>query len=133
MRNALHHAAIAAEREYMVAEYRIALFVVLRSHVLFSHSHTNRHSHALSERTCGSFDTCGMSVLGMSGCLGIKLSELHQILFGEAVAEQMKKRIKKHGAVAAGKNETVSVPPIGILRVMIHFLSPENVCDIRTA
>ena len=64
----------------------------------------------------------------MTRCLGIHLTELLKILDGQtSYTEKVKQRIVKSGTVTTGKNEAVSVDPLRILRVKVHFFAPERV------
>ena len=68
----------------------------------------------------------------MAGGQGAHLPELHQIFFGQiAVAEQMQQRIQKHGSMAAGKDETVPVGPLGIRRIVVHVMGPQLISHGR--
>ena len=51
----------------------------------------------------------------------------------KAVAEEMQQRVKERRAMAAGKNETVTVSPLGVLAVMVHMLCPELIGHGSTA
>ena len=126
-RNAFHHAAVAADRVGAVIDDFIARAVEHCCQVLFSSRHTDCHADACAQRSGGGFDADRVAVLRMARGQGAELTELGQFLLRKAVAEQVQQGIKKHGAVAAGKNETVAVRPLRILRIDLHVICPQLV------
>ena len=98
------------------------------SEVSFGNCHTDCHGQTCAQRTCRCVDTCCVTVFRVTRCLRIHLTELLKILDGQtAYTKQVQKRIIKSRAVTAGKYEAVSIDPLRILRVKVHFLAPERV------
>ena len=96
--------------------------------VLLSDRHTDCHGKTSAQRTCCCIDTSCVAVLRMTRCLRVHLTELLQILNGQAAyTKEMEQGVIKRRTVTAGKNETVSVDPFRILRVKGHFLAPNGV------
>ena len=57
--------------------------------MLFSQGHAHCHAHSRAQRACGRFHADGVAVLGMSRRQRAQLAEIHDILFGEPVSEQV--------------------------------------------
>ena len=107
--------------------YGEVLFVESSCKVCLSDRHTDCHTHTCAQRTGRCLNAAGMLILRMSRSQGAVLTELLQVLNGQAVAEQMKKGIQKGRTMSAGQNETVAVGPLGISRVVVHMISPKLV------
>ncbi len=65
---------------------------------------------------------------GWTGCQGISLTEVFQILNRQPVAEHMQQGIQQCRAVSCGKNKSVSVIPVGVCRVYLQLLCPQGIC-----
>ena len=79
--NPLHHAAVAAQHECIVIDYRILLLIKNLCQMSLCSRHTDSHSHTGSQRSCGCFDADRVAILRMSRCQGTQLSEIHDIFF----------------------------------------------------
>ena len=133
MGNTFHHTAVATEYISEVIHYRITFLVELCCKMSFCHSHTNCHSHTCAKRAGSSFNTLGVLVFRMSRGKGIQLTELHQVFLGQTVSEQVKQRVQKHGTMSTGQDETVTVEPVRVSRIVLHFFCPQSVSGISCA
>ena len=123
--DALHHAAVAAERERVVIDDRVARAVEHRSEVCLSHGHADGHAHASTERARRSFDADRVAVLRMARRQRAHLAERFHVVHRQAVAVEVEQRIEKRRAVAAGQDEAVTVGPFRVLGVVVHVVCPE--------
>ena len=98
-----------------------------------SHRHTDCHTHTCAERARRRLNTLGVAILRMTRGQGTVLTELHHIFLGQAVAEQVKKGVKKRRAVSAGEDEPVTVRPIGVGGIVLHMLCPKLICNSSRA
>ena len=57
------------------------------------------------------------------------MTELFNIVHGQAVAVEMEQRIQQHRAVARRQDEAVAVRPFRVLCVVVHVVCPEFVCN----
>lgn len=62
----------------------------------------------------------------VTGRLAVPLAEVAEILQGDVIPCQVKETVKKHGAVAGGKDETVPVRPQGIGGIVFEMPGPED-------
>ena len=125
--NAFHHASVAAKYIGIMIHHRMLRGIKYGCEVLLRHRHTDSHRHAGTQRAGGSFHAGRMTVFRMTGSQGPQLTEVHEILPGKTVAEQVEQGIKKHGSMSAGQDETVTVLPFGILRIVVHDLCPQGI------
>ena len=69
-----------------------------------------------------------MLIFGVTGCQGISLTEVFQILNRQPIAKHMQQGIQQCRAVSCGKNKSVSVIPVGVCRVCFQLLCPQGIC-----
>src|SRR5207248_8427813 len=79
----------------------------------------NRHAHgigeALAERSGRGFHTGRVAVFGVTGRERAELAEAFDLLDRHSlVAEEIKKRVKQHRAVAGGEHEAIAIRPARI-------------------
>jgi hypothetical protein len=60
----------------------------------------------------------------MAGGLAVQLTEILQLFQRKVVAAQMQQCVLQHRAMAVGKNETVAVEPMRVLRAMAQVIVP---------
>ena len=123
--DAFHHAAVAAERERVVVDNRVARAVEHRSEVCLCHRHADSHAHACAERARRGFDADRVAVLRMARCQRAHLAELFHIIHRQAIAVEMEQRIKQRRTVAARQDEAVTIGPFRILGIVVHVICPE--------
>ena len=131
--DALHHAAVAAERERVVVDDLIARLVEYSREMRLRHRHADRHAHAGAQRPRRRLDADRVAVLRMARRQRAILAELLHIVERQPVAIEMKQRIEERRAVAAGQDEPVAVLPFRILRVVVHVVRPKLVGHRRAA
>ncbi len=119
-----HHAAVAHEHVSVVVDDFVARFVEFIGQQLLGHCHAHRIGDALSERAGGGFHAGCVTVLGMTGRLGMQLTETFQFIHRQSVAGQMQQRIEQHRTVAIGKHKAVAVCPKRVCRVMAKMAVP---------
>ncbi len=93
--------------------------------------HAYRVGDALPQRTGGGLNARGITIFRVTRGLRVQLTEVFQISHRQVVAGQVEERIGQHGTVAIGEDETVTVVPIGIGRVVLEMVVPEDLSDIR--
>ena len=93
-------------------------------------SHANGIANALTKGTGGTFDSGGFAEFRMAWRLAVQLAEIAYFLHRQIVTQQMEPRIEKHAAVACGENETITVDPIGIVRVYPEGMAKESGSDL---
>ena len=125
--DALFKAAVAAQRVGVVIDDGEAFTVEHGRKVRLGDRHADGVRDALSEGARRRLDADGVAVFGVPGRLGAELTELHQILFGEAEAVEIEQGIVEHGTVSRGEDKAVSVVPLGILVVEFEEI-PATAC-----
>ena len=123
----LHHAAVAHQRIGVVIDHWEAGAVKLGRQVLFRHRHADSVGNALTQRAGRGLHAHGMAVFGVAGGLGVELTEVLEIIHGQAVAEEMQQAIQHRGSVTGREHEAVAVAPLGIGGIVVHLLGPERV------
>ncbi len=123
--DALHETAVTAECIGAVVHDLIVRTVENAGQMLLGSSHADSHGETGAQRSCGGFDTDGVTVLGMTRCERAELAELHQVLLLQTKLEKVQQRVEQHGAVAAGENETIPILPGRILGIYLQMVSPE--------
>ena len=131
--NTLHHAAITAQGKGIMVIHRIARLVELLSQMCLGNCHAHCHAHACPQRAGSCLNAYSVAVLRMARSQGIQLTEILQVIHGQAVAKEMQQGIQHGGAMAAGQDKAVPVQPLWIFRIVAHVLAPQLVSDWRTA
>ena len=144
VRDALHHAAVAAEGVDVVVEHR----EVGPVQVLAEPSARDRHAHArgeaLAERARGGLDARGPAVLGVARTLRVELAEALDVVqrdgrcpeplvlrIDRLDAGQVQKRVEQHRRVPRGEHEAVAIGPDRILGIEAQKALPQAVGDGR--
>ncbi len=139
-RDALHHAAVAADGVDVVVEHLEARFVVAGGHPFAGDGHADGSSEALTEGTGGGFDAGGEAVFGVPRTFRIELAEFFDVVERDGRgaddfvfcvdgfdAGEVEEGIEEHGGVAGGEDEAVAVGPDGVLGIEAEELRPERV------
>ena len=95
--------------------------------------HTDGGGKSAAQGSGGDINTGGVTVFGMTGGLGAELTEVLQIVHGQAIAEQVQQAVHQHGAVAGREDEAVAVGPLRVCRVVLHILAPYGISGGRGA
>ena len=112
-----------------MVDHRIAFLVEYGRQMCLCHGHTHCHGGSGSQGARGGFNSHGVAVLRVSRGPGVQLPEVHQILLLQSVSEEMQQGIQHGRAMSCGQDETVPVDPVRMLRIMIHMMSPQFVCN----
>ena len=76
------------------------------------------------------FNAVGLKVLGMARSFGTPLAELFDVIHRHTlVPSQMQEGVLEHATMAWRKHETIAVHPLGILRIVLHLFSHEEISD----
>ncbi len=93
------------------------------------HALRDGHAHAvgkpLPKWASGCFHARCVPVLGMPGRFAVPLAKALKFLQGEGTA-QVKQGIEEHGPVPCGKDEAVTVGPVGIGWIVFEEARPED-------
>ena len=133
MRDAFHETAVAEEDIGEVVDDVVAGLVELRGQRLLRQGHADGIGDALAERAGGGFHARGVAVFRMPGGLGVKLTELLEVLDPELISRQVEQGVDQHRAVAVRQHEAVPVGPGRISRIVRHEVVPEHLGDIGHA
>ena len=133
VRDAFHHATVAHEHISVVVDDFVAGLVEFVGQQFFRHRHTHGVGDALTQRAGGGFDADGITVFGVTRCLGVHLTETLQLFHRQVVAGQVQQRVNQHGAVAVGLHETIAVCPFRIGRIVAQVMVPQHLGDFRHA
>ena len=122
----LLEATVTGEGEDVVVEDLVVVGVVDGLGHLLGGGETDGVGNTLSEGTGGALDAggvvLGVGELGVTGGHGVVLTEVLELIDGEVEASKVEPGVKEHGSVAGGKDEAVTVDPLGILGVVGHLL-----------
>ncbi len=92
--------------------------------VCFRDRHSDCIAESLSERTGRRFDARCVSVLGMSGCLAVQLTKIPDVVERQVVASEIEDAVQQHRCMAARQNESVTVGPVRIGRIVAQVARP---------
>ncbi len=126
-RDALHHVAVAGDRENLMVEQAGAVAIEARRHVLGRDRHTHAVAEALAERTRRGFDAGGQMIFGMTGGFAAELAEAFDLVEREVVPGQVEHRIEQHRAMPGRQHEAVASVPVRIFRVMADEACEEQI------
>ena len=122
----LLEASVTGEGEDVVVEDLVVVGVVDALGHLLGGGETDGVGDTLSEGTGGALDAGGVVLgvreLGVTGGHGVVLTEVLELIDGEVEASKVEPGVKEHGSVAGGKDEAVTVDPLGVLGVVGHLL-----------
>ncbi len=140
--DALHHAAVTAERVDAVVEQLEVRLVVALGEPALGDRHADGGCDALAERTSGGLDAGGEVVFRVAGALRAELAEVLEVVEGHrrlaeplvlAVdrlhAGEVQERVEQRRGVAGRQHEAVAVRPDRVSRVEAQELLPERIGD----
>ena len=133
VRDAFHQAAVAEEDIGVVVDDVVAGTVELGGEDLLGQRHADGVGDALAERAGGGLDAGGVAVFGVAGGLAVELAEALELLDRQVVAGEVEERVDQHGAVAVRQHEAVAVGPLGVGRVVLEVVAPEDFGDLGHA
>ena len=119
--------AVAAQCICVVVYYFEFGCVEFCCQMAFSQCHTNSVCNTLTQRACCYFNACCMFVFGVTGCQRVSLAEVLQVFDCQTIAEYMQQGVQQSRAVTCGQDESVSVVPVGVSGIYLHFFCPQCV------
>ncbi len=122
--DALHEAAVAGDHVGVVVAH-VGTEAV--AHHTLGDGQADRVAETLAQRPRGHLDARRVAALGVARRLAAPLAELAQVLEREVVPGQVQEGVLEDARVAVGENETVTVGPVGIARVVVHDAGPQHV------
>src|SRR5579864_7512676 len=138
--DAFHQVAIAADGVDVEIEELEARLVEIGGQPFCSNSHSDAVGNSLAERAGGGFDAGGDVRFGMTGSAAAELAKSLDFVHGDrkfflnftifvygAHAREVQCGIKKHGGVAGGENETITIGPEGIGGIVAEKILPERI------
>ena len=141
-RDALHHAAVAAQRVHVVPEQVETRTVELPGHPTAGDRHADTGRHPLSQRAGRRLHAGGPAVFGVAGRLAVELTEALDVVErqGELAqplvlgvhglhAREREHRIEQQRGVAHREDEPIPVGPDGIVGIEAQELLPQTVDD----
>ena len=142
--DALHHAAVAADRVDVVVEDLEARAVVAAGEPFPGDRHADAGGDALAQRAGGGLDAGDPVIFRMARRLAVELAEVADVVEGDRrLAEalvlgvhrlrpgQMQHRPEQHRGMAVGEHEAVAVRPDRVLRIEAHDPVPERIDQRR--
>jgi len=91
--------------------------------------HSDRVGETLPEWAGSYFDTRGVAAFGMTRCNRTPLSEIAEIVEFHCVALEIQQRVLQNRRVPIAENETITVMPQRLLRVMLHHPAVQHVTE----
>ncbi len=128
-----HQTAVAHKGVGVVIDDIVAVAVKLIGKNFFCQRHTHGIGNALPQWPSGGFNTRRIAVLWMARSFGVHLAEVLQLFDRQIVAAQVQQRINQHGTMAIGQDETVAIGPVGVARVVLEVVVPQDFGDVRHA
>ena len=139
-RHTLHQVSIAANRVDIEIENVESRTVEILRQPFTGNGHAHAIPCALAERPRRCFDSGGEVRLGMPRSPAVDLPESLDLLHGDgrivcnsslsvdrAHSRQVKRGVEKHRGVPGGQNETVTIWPGGIRRIVAEEALPQRV------
>ena len=121
--------AIAEEDVGLVVNQVEAVLVVHGTHVGLANGQTDRVGDTLAQGTRGDFNTVRDAHLGVTRGDRVNLPKVLQVVHRHLVAGQVEHNVLQRTGVAVGKDETVTVDPLGVGGGEAEELGPEDVRD----
>ena len=131
--DALFEASVAAQDVGIVVDDGEPVAVEGGGEVRLRDRHADCVGDALPEGAGRRLDAGRVPVFGVPGRLVAELAEVHQVFFGDVVAEEVEQGIIEHGAVSRGEHEPVPVLPLGVFGVEFEEVCKDGVPDGRAA
>src|SRR6266511_4753028 len=93
----------------------------------FGDRHADAVAEALTKRTGCCFHTGRHPAFGMAGGAASPLAKLFELFERDLVTGKIEHAVKENRSVARGKNETITVRPGGIARIMSEEACPQHI------
>ena len=129
--DAFHHAAVAEEHVGVVVNHLVPFTVELSRQHLLGNRHAHGIGNALPQRAGGGFNTRGVAVFGVAGGFAVQLTEVFDVVDADVIAGQVQQGVDQHGAVTVGQHKAVAVGKVGVGRVVLQIVTPQDFGDIR--
>ena len=124
--DALHEAAVTGDDEGVVV---LGLGTEAGAQIGFGDRHADRIGEALAERPGGDLDAGSVTGLRVAGRRRVPLAELLQVVEFEAISAQEEQRVLQDRGVAVREDESVTVRPGRIGRVVAKHPAVEDVTE----
>ena len=131
--DALHQATVAHEHPGAVVNDVVDVAVKAPRQHLFCQGHANRVGDTLAQWAGGRLHAGGFRAFRVPGRLRVQLAEIPDLRHGQIVTAEMQDGIQQHGRVAVGQHEAIPVPPIGVGRVVLQEIIPQDFGNIGHA
>jgi hypothetical protein len=126
-RDALHQVAIADDGPGSMVDHRMAVAVVGAGQLRLGDGQSNRVGDALAQRSRGHLDAGRVAPLGVARRAAAPLSELLQVIDGQAVAGHVQQAVEQRRAVACRQHEAVAIGPLRVGGVVLEEARPQDV------
>jgi hypothetical protein len=120
----LHQVAVGADAEHARRGDAARLPCASSQHAK-RRGHADRVGDALTERARGGLDARREPRLGMPGRACPPLAKTLQLVEGQIEARHVEQPVKQHRGVAAGEDESISIGPARLLRVVAEMAGPD--------
>jgi hypothetical protein len=135
--NTLLKAPITTKSNNMVIKNGVILGVELVSGKFSSSGHADGISNTGSKRTSGGLNAWGVMLRGrelrVARGHGVVATEVLDLLQWKGIAREMQPRVDKHRPMACREDESISIEPLRIIRVVAQVLSPQLGADLSTS
>mmetsp|Transcript_24619 Transcript_24619/g.38027 ORF Transcript_24619/g.38027 Transcript_24619/m.38027 type:complete len:530 (+) Transcript_24619:759-2348(+) len=135
--DSLLEASISSQHEDVVVEDLVVGSVVHGGGHLGGGGMSHGVGYSSSQGTGGALDSGGgmlaVGELGVSGGLGMVLTELLELVNAEVESSEVEPGVKEHGSVSGGEDEAVAVDPGGVLGVVGHLASVKGGSNLTTS
>ena len=101
--------------------------------VAFRDAHPHCGREALAEGAGRHLDAESMVDLGMARSVAAPLPEVAKVVEGQRKPAEVEQGIEEHRSMAVGKNEAVTIRPLGLVGVNEQIAAPKHHCDVRHA
>ena len=129
--HAFHQIAVADDRIGKVIDDVEPRAIVACCQMGFGDRHADAVAKALTERTGCCLHAGRVAALGMPGRAAAPLAKLLDLVEWHIVAGQMEHAVKQHGSMARRKDETITIRPRRVLRIMFKKARPQNIRSRR--
>src|ERR1041384_3376814 len=121
-----HQVAVADDRVSEVIDDLKSRPIVARREMSFGDREAYAIAEALPQRAGRGFHAGRELAFGMAGSEAAPLAKLFNLLEGQVVSGQKKHTVNQHGAMAGRQDETITIPPVRIPRVVLEKARPES-------
>ena len=133
VRHAFHQAAVAEEHVGVVVDDFVPGSVERGGEQLLRQRHADGIGEALAEGAGRRLDAEVAVDLRVARRVRAELPEVREVLDRERVTRQVEQRIEQHRAVPVRQHEAVAVGPLGVARVVLEVVRPQDLRDVGHA